>query len=75
METKLGQSPAFPLGGSTVPSMSKRFYAACAAMQGILSNPTFYKYMVEFPYCEKDFAKGAVKYADALIKELNEQVK
>lgn len=42
---KLGQEPAFPqpplkASGETifVDGMSKRFYAACAAMQGILAN-------------------------------------
>jgi len=49
-EKKLGQEPAFPVihetfetseGLETIPThpgMSKRFYAACAAMQGILAN-------------------------------------
>lgn len=45
---KLGQEPAFPIEEmqkgdgicSLIPylGMSKRFYAACAAMQGLLSN-------------------------------------
>ena len=39
---KLGQEPAFPLGaGGYIPEfgMSKRFYAASMALQGLLSNP------------------------------------
>ena len=43
---KLGQELAFPVNEmgadhllSFNPSISKRFYAACAAMQGLLSNP------------------------------------
>lgn len=47
MKEKLGQKPAFPepfvndphLSLSCDKGMSKRFYAACAAMQGLLSNP------------------------------------
>ena len=35
-ENKLGQEPAFPLNINRV-GMSKRFYAACAAMQGQVS--------------------------------------
>lgn len=42
-ENKLGQEPAFPCEhfpqDSTIEGMSKRFYAACAAMQGLISNP------------------------------------
>ena len=54
MENKLGQAPAFPSEFTTGSKgefgeplishrvsygISKRFYAACAAMQGTLSNP------------------------------------
>lgn len=35
---KLGQSPAFGYAHID-PGMDKRFYVACAAMQGLLSNP------------------------------------
>jgi len=41
MAEKLGQEPAFPVlrnVGAYHQGMNKRFYAACAAMQGILSN-------------------------------------
>lgn len=37
---KLGQELAFPLTDMES-GMNKHFYAACAAMQGILSNPGF----------------------------------
>lgn len=41
---KLVSEPAFgnisQSNEKEYPGMSKRFYAACAAMQGILSNPT-----------------------------------
>lgn len=38
---KSGQEPAFPTDSETFncPGVSKRFYAACAAMQGLLANP------------------------------------
>ena len=47
--SKLGQEPAFPIFSQygnparyddiQVVGISKRFYAACAAMQGMLANP------------------------------------
>lgn len=49
--------------------MSKRFYAACAAMQGILSNPA------ACPTTEEHFkniAEDAYKVADYLLKQENE---
>jgi len=44
MKNKLGQKPAFPIYTDDMPlegspGISKRFYAACAAMQGLLANP------------------------------------
>ncbi len=39
---RLGQDPAFPKDSFTNQyqiGMSRRFYAACAAMQGLLANP------------------------------------
>jgi len=45
-EEKLGQEPAFPVEskeygnvGINEIGMSKRFYAACAAMRGLFANP------------------------------------
>ena len=42
-EKKLGQEPAFAAGTShdCQEGMSKRFYAACAVMSALLSNPEF----------------------------------
>jgi hypothetical protein len=59
-EQKLGQDPAFPVEYVTV-GMSKRFYAACAAMQGLISH-----YGVEF---EESHAKKAFYFADELLKQ------
>lgn len=92
METnKLGQEPAFSFvyereniiygekENVVIPGMSKRFYAACAAMQGILSNRGPYYQAVtnndpfenlggEIPeYC----AKIAYQFADELLKQEN----
>ena len=41
MENKLGRDPAFPADPAThrFSGMSKRFYAACAAMQGLCADP------------------------------------
>jgi hypothetical protein len=39
---KLGQEPAFPIM-EEASGISKRFYAACAAMQGILANDSLVK--------------------------------
>ena len=55
---KLGQEPAFPLtetySSSISTGMSKRFYAACCAMQGILSSHK------EGLYCDKQEAAPAI---------------
>lgn len=44
--------------------MTLRQYVAVAAMQGYLANGDHY------PMTPEDVAKGAVSYADALLKEL-----
>lgn len=67
METKLGQEPAFPNTDSQTfcnDGMSKRFYAACAAMQGLISH-----YGVAF---EELHIQKAYYYADELLKQENE---
>ena len=87
MSEKLGQEPAF--AGSISANdgrdfyeegMSKRFYAACAAMQGLLSNPERYKYISEKVILgelsqqeatEKNIKK-AYYFADELLKQENE---
>lgn len=78
---KLGQEPVFA-SITTNPSsetyhievsMSKRFYAACAAMQGILSNQVD-NYGVDAgtsqDYCEQLIAQS-YQFADELLKQEN----
>lgn len=71
---KLGQEPAFPLLNVT-DGINKRFYAACAAMQGMLAHSTRYK-----PYKEDEhlhwhtaLTKEAFHIADELLKRENEE--
>lgn len=72
---KLGQESAFPNVETYNPNnlecnctfeigMSKRFYAACAAMQGLISH-----YGVAF---EESHIQKAYYYADELLKQENE---
>ena len=70
---KLGQKPAFACITSGSESylqegMSKRFYAACAAMQGILSSSDLNNLQYSF---EKVIPKLAFMYADELLKQEN----
>ena len=71
---KLGQEPAFAtsadLCGEAVyqEGMSKRFYAACAAMQGLLSSSDLNNLQYSF---EKVIPKLAFMYADELLKQEN----
>ena len=68
---KLGQDPAFPKQGvhSDIYGMSKRFYAACIAMQGILAN----SHITTGLGYKEGIAESAFKMADALLKkELND---
>ena len=72
METtkKLGQEPAFSAvafgeGQSFYEvGMSKRFYAACMAMQGLIAH-----YGVQY---ENGHAKKAFQFADNLLEQENE---
>ena len=84
---KLGQEPAYPVevnlhnveeqfsqnGPCTIMchGMSKRFYAACAAMQGLLSNGRY-----DQRYYEGDstslICKRAYAIADELLKQESE---
>jgi hypothetical protein len=79
---KLGQEPAFAKsafyhadGGVDSPNegMSKRFYAACAAMQGILAS---WQSDISFPNMAKEEPKRqlintAYAFADELLKQEN----
>ncbi len=74
---KLGQEPAFPIEemqkntndsgvSELVPhlGMSKRFYAACAAMQGLLANR-------DFNHDLTAVVKASYDFADELLKQEN----
>ena len=70
---KLGQNPAFACITSGSESylqegMSKRFYAACAAMQGLLSSSDLNNLQYSF---EQIVPKLALMYADELLKQEN----
>lgn len=75
---KLGQEPAFPqcdtvqeaLADTNISTfgMSKRFYAACAAMQGILSNESSEMLRLD----AREVANMAFDHADKLLKQENE---
>ena len=90
MSKKLGQEPAFPVDEKafqTVLSrehepigMSKRFYAACAAMQGMLANMEFLKLNgqtgKENGYRPDEFlVMTAYGIADELLKQESEETK
>ena len=68
---KLGQEPAFPNENTEFCQdpycygMSKRFYAACAAMQGILSSSEITVKNAN------DYAEMAFDFADELLKQEN----
>lgn len=74
MTEKLGQEPAFPLPMEVIDRMptlninplgiSKRFYAACAAMQGILAGN------VDIPV-PNYVAELSYKFADEILKQEN----
>lgn len=81
MSGKLGKEPAFPVEHSHFfdmsdpqPGMNKRFYAACAAMQGLLSNSGI---NVFFESKKTDEEKAplicniAFTFADELLKQEN----
>ena len=82
MKEKLGQEPAFAgYQGeqfSVQSGMSKRFYAACAAMQGLLSNPNTARQIQASHGGEVDTEVGynyicvtAYFLADELLKQEN----
>lgn len=73
-ETKnLGKEPAFPNESNAYMQMpdcfgmSKRFYAACVAMQGLLSNSTTRRDNMT------SLIMVSYEYADELLKQENNQ--
>ena len=81
-DEKLGQEPAFPVesldfginGVIAVEKngMSKRFYAACAAMQGLLSNPNIKRPDHRDENGHIEFANVCFQYAYELLKQENQ---
>ena len=74
---KLGQEPAFPTeyenrDGSRQPieGMSKRFYAACAAMQGLLANSNYND--TDAKANKEHLINLCYEIADELLKQENE---
>ena len=73
---KLGYEPAFPtdvkdsgaLFNKECMGMSKRFYAACAAMQGIVANQDTRSWAQSY----QDVIASAYKHADELLKQENQ---
>jgi len=80
-KNKLGQEPAFPethdntdVNRFVIPGMSKRFYAACAAMQGLCSTELLGITVQRASVRCQEVVALAYKYADELIKqEYNEE--
>lgn len=80
MENKLGTEPAFPketVSHFGTQGMSKRFYAACAAMQGMLSNMQFLEANAitarkEQKKPDEYLIFTAYSLADELLKQENE---
>ena len=70
---KIGQEPAFAAFQgemhSTQLGMSKRFYAACAAMQGLLANP----YPDIIGLQSSQLIEISYEFADELLKQENQQ--
>lgn len=70
---KLGQEPAFPNDNTVYCQppycygMSKRFYAACMIMSGLVSNASF----LENPTSKYDTVKEVYSMVDELLKQEN----
>lgn len=85
-DKKLGQEPAFAKSAYVNETaidppqegISKRFYAACAAMQGLLANPDWArtaKIPDDFDEYKSRIAVSAFDFADELLKqEDNEKI-
>ena len=79
MDKKLKQDPAFATSACLFANedvfqegMSKRFYAACAAMQGMLTNKGAYwqGYSENLNgYLPEELAKLSYEFADELLKQ------
>jgi hypothetical protein len=74
MSKKLGQEPAFPVDPHTLKfllatetGISKRFYAACAAMQGLLRSPAVMR------FTDEEIITKAYSLADELLKQENNE--
>ena len=71
---KLGQEPAFPSKNMARATgypegISKRFYAACMAMQGLLSNHVYMDNLADkFEDADIEVVKDAYGIADKLLK-------
>ena len=77
-EKKLGQEPAFANESNAYMQMpecfgmSKRFYAACAAMTGIIASQSFSAMQSGSTACKADFiAHWSYEIADELLKQEN----
>ena len=71
MSNKLGQEPAFPnlsILTYSPEGMSKRFYAACAAMQGLLAN----RYPDVIGLTTEQLIGVSYECADELLKQENQ---
>jgi len=75
---KLGQEPAFSFvyekeniygdkENVVIPGMSKRFYAACTAMQGLIASTASEDSFLN----PKDIAERSFEFADELLKQEN----
>ena len=68
---RLGQEPAFPKDSFTNQyqiGMSRRFYAACAAMQGMVANQDTRSWAHSY----QNVIASAYKHSDELLKQENE---
>jgi len=77
-DEKLGQEPAFACmygtseNGYLQEGMSKRFYAACMAMQGLLSNHVYMDNLAyKFENGDIELVKDAYEIADELLRQEN----
>jgi len=75
MDDKLGQEPAYPNPfemwketGEIIGGMSKRFYAACAAMQGFISMGCVNPNGLNNPNYDNIIGES-YKFADQLLKQ------